>query len=170
MCSKPNRISMEVPVFNMDYDRNGRLDICSMTDTDLLTMESKTSLDDALKNERFIEQRYKYTVEIEKSVSNYTYLTLFGGKETDLFPISSPYCSGKIGGKAERFYSIVINNKIPFISATALWCLCCRYLVYGDKYAWDAFLKDTFSTPDCIGLLSAGKVIYDNGNISITPF
>lgn len=170
MCTKPNRISMEVPVFNQDYDRNGRLDICSMTDTDLLTLESKTSLDDALKDERFVEQRYKYTIEIEKSTSNYTYLTLFGGKETDLFPLSSPYCSGKIGGKSERFYSIVIENKIPFISAAALWSLCCRYLTYGNCYAWDVFLKETFSDPDCIGLLSAGKVITSNEQISIFPF
>lgn len=170
MCANPNRISMEVPVFNMDYDRNGRLDICSMTDSNLLTMESKISLDDAFKDERFIEQRYKYTIEIEKSTSNYTYLTLFGGKETDLFPISSPYCSGKIGGKSERFYSIVIDNNIPFISATALWCLCCRYLTYGNDYAWDEFLKNTFANPDCIGLLSAGKVIHQNGTISIIPF
>lgn len=170
MCTKPNRISMEVPVFNMDYDRNGRLDICSMTDTDLLTMESKISLDDALKDERFIEQRYKYTIEIEKSTTNYTYLTLFGGKETDLFPISSPYCSGKIGGKSERFYSIVIDNEIPFISATALWCLCCRYLAYGNDYAWDVFLKEAFADSNCIGLLSAGKVVINDGNISIIPF
>lgn len=170
MCTKSNRISMEVPVFNMDYNRNGRLDICSITDTDLLTMESKISLDDALKDERFIEQRYKYTIEIEKSTSNYTYLTLFGGKETDLFPISSPYCSGIIGGKSERFYSIVIKNEIPFISATSLWSLCCRYLTYGNDYAWDVFLKDTFSDPNCIGLLSAGKVINSNGQISIIPF
>lgn len=170
MCTKANRIGMEVPVFNMDYERNGRLDICSMTDTDLLTMESKISLDDALKDERFIEQRYKYTIEIEKSTSNYTYLTLFGGKETDLFPISSPYCSGKIGGKSERFYSIVINNEIPFLSATALWCLCCRFLTAGSSYAWDTFLKDSFSDPECIGLLSAGKVIHHNGNITIETF
>lgn len=170
MCTKPNRISMEVPVFNMDYDRNGRLDICSMTNTDLLAMESKISLDDALKDERFIEQRYKYTIEIEKSTSKYTYLTLFGGKETDLFPISSPYCSGKIGGKSERFYSIVIENKIPFISAAALWGLCCRYITYGSDYAWDVFLKNTFSDSDCIGLLSAGKVMNSNRKISIIPF
>lgn len=170
MCTKANRISMEVPVFNMDYDRNGRLDICSMTDSDLLTMESKISLDDALKDERFIEQRYKYTIEIEKATSNYTYLTLFGGKETDLFPISNPYCSSKIGGKSERFYSIIIKNEIPFLSATALWCLCCKYLTYGNSYAWDEFLKESFSDPACIGLLSAGKVANHNGDISIIPF
>lgn len=170
MCTKSNRISMEVPVFNMDYDRNGRLDICSMTDSDLIVMEAKISLDDALKDERFVEQRYKYPIEIAKSTSYYTYLTLFGGKETDLFPSSSPFCSGKIGGKSDRFYSVIIDNTIPFISATALWCLCCRFLVFGNPYAWDIFLKETFSNTDCIGLLSAGKVMNNNGSISIVPF
>lgn len=170
MCTKDNRISMEVPVFNLDYDRNGRLDICSMTNTELLVLESKISLDDALKDERFIEQRHKYTVEIEKSTDKYTYLTLFGGKETDLFPVNNPYCSGKIGGKSERFYSMVVDNNIPFISATALWCLCCRYLTYGDNYAWDTFLKETFNNPEYIGLISAGKVINHNGSFSIECF
>lgn len=170
MCTKSNRIGMEVPVFNLDYDRNGRLDICSITDTDLLTMESKISLVDALNDERFIEQRYKYTVEIEKSTSNYTYLTLFGGKETDLFPPNSPYCSGKIGNMSERFYKIVIDNNIPFISATALWCLCCRYMTYGNEYAWDNFIKECFEDPECIGLLSAGKVMNRNGSIIIETF
>ena len=133
-------------------------------------MESKISLDDALKDERFIEQYHKYTTEIEKSTSNYIYLTLFGGKETELFPISSSYCSGKIGGKSERFYSIVINNNISFISATALWCLCCKYLVLGNAFAWDVFLKEIFSNPNCIGLLSAGKVMNINGSITIETF
>lgn len=170
MCTKSNRISMEVPVYNMDYDRNGRLDICSMTDTDLLVMESKISLDDALRDERFIEQSRKYIEEIKKSTKNYMYLTLFGGNETDLFPESSQYCTSRIGKKSERFYLHVINNKIPFMSATALWCLCCRYLTYGKDYSWDIFLKQIFSDPNCIGLLSAGKVKNNNGTISITSF
>ena len=169
VCTKANRISMEVPIFNMDYDRNGRLDICSITDSHLITMESKISLDDALKDERFIEQSYKYNSEIKKSTSNYLYLTLFGGKETDLFPASSPYCSGKVGNKTERFYSIVKDNNIPFISATALWCMCCKYICEGDTFAWDTFLVDLFSDEHCIGLLSAGKVINNNGDISIVP-
>ena len=170
MCTKPNRIGMEVPVFNLDYDRNGRLDVCSMTDSELLTMESKISLDDALKDERFIEQSYKYTSEIEKSTNNYTYLTLFGGKETDLFPTSSPFCTGKIGGKTERFYSMIMDNGIKFISATALWCLCCKFLSQGNAYAWDNFISDTFSDDECIGLISAGIVKNVKGKIMIESF
>lgn len=170
MCSKPNRTSMEVPVFNKSYERNGRLDVCSMTEENLIVIESKISLDESLRDERFIEQRHKYTVEIEKSFSNYSYLTLFGGKETDLFPSSTPYCTGKIGNKTDRFYSIVISNKVPFISATALWCLCCRYLEYGDSYAWDIFFKKLFSDSSCIGLLSSGKIINKNNNITMESF
>jgi len=170
MCKENNRISMEVPVLNPDYDRNGRLDICSITNTTLLTMESKISLEDALKDERFIEQRYKYISEIEKSTNNYIYLTLLGGEETDLLPPNSPHCSGKIGKKTERFYSIVTENYIPFISATALWCLCCRYITYGTDYAWDTFLVETFKNPKCIGLLSAGKIIISEETIHIEPF
>lgn len=170
MCTKSNRIGMEVPVFNLDYDRNGRLDICSMTDVELLAMESKISLDDALKDERFIEQHYKYTSEIEKSINNYTYLTLFGGRESDLYPVNSSYCTGVIGGKSERFYSMIIENKIPFISANALWCLCCKFLSEGSIYAWDNFLNRIFTDNTCIGLLSAGKVINNNGTISIEEF
>lgn len=170
MCTGHNRISMEVPVFNMDYERNGRLDVCSMYDSDLLTLESKTSLDEALKDERFVEQYSKYTVEIEKSTMKYTYLTLFGGKETDLFPPSSQYCTGKTGNKSERFYSLVKNNEIRFISAAALWCLCCKFLTDGSDYAWDVFLKESFINPECIGILSAGKVINKEGDITIEQF
>jgi len=170
MCSTSNRVGMEVPIYNNDYDRNGRLDVCSMTSDKLLAIETKISLDDALKDERFIEQHYKYTTEIEKSITDYYYITLFGGKETDLYPPTSPYCTGKIGSKSERFYEIVTTNNIKFISANALWCLCCRYLEHGDKYSWDIFISKLFSESHCIGLLSAGKVVNRNDIISIESF
>ncbi len=170
MCSSFNRVGMEIPVFNNDYDRNGRLDVCSMTSDKLIAIETKISLDDALKDERFIEQNYKYTTEIEKSIKNYNYITLFGGKETDLYPATSPYCTGKIGSKSKRFYDIVTTNNIKFISANALWCLCCRYLERGNKYSWDIFLSQLFSDLNCIGLLSAGKVVSNNEIISIESF
>ena len=70
MSSSVSRVSMEIPVFNHDYDRNGRLDIGVITEGLFLAVESKTCLDDALKDERFIEQHVKYTVEIEKSTQN----------------------------------------------------------------------------------------------------
>ena len=169
ICSKENRVSMEVPVFNTSYSRNGRLDICSITSEWLLTMESKTTLDDALGDERFVEQHDKYTEEIETETDNYIYLTIIGGKETDVFPVGNAYCTGNIGDKAKRFYNIIINNNIKFITANALWCIGCKFLTHGNAFAWDNFLTEVFSEPECVGLISAGKVIHRNGEFDIIP-
>lgn len=127
--------------------------------TDLLTLESKISLDDALKDERFIEQQAKYTVEIEKSISDYIYITLFGGKETDLLPTDHKECTSKIGGKSDRFYSMVNDYGIRFISANAIWLMCCKFICEGESYSWDEFLTKVFDDPKCVGLISAGKII-----------
>lgn len=164
-CSTENRMGMEIPVFNMDYDRNGRLDVCSITENGhLVVLETKISLDDALKDERFIEQQAKYTSEIKKSTSDFEYLTLFGGKETDLLPITHKECTGKVGGKTERFYSMVNQFGIKFVSANAIWCMCCSYITYGSRYAWDVFLKAIFADDNCVGLISAGKIIKQNNS------
>ena len=167
MCSKDNRISMEVPIFHPDYDRNGRLDICSITDDYMIVMESKTNLNDTLSDERFVEQHTKYTEVINGVTTNYTYLTLLGGKETDIYPTDSPFCTGLIGNQAERFHQLLIENNIQVITANALWCLCCKYLVEGSKFAWDTFLINVFKDPKCIGLTSAGKLYFNNGRIEI---
>ncbi len=164
-CSKDNRISMEVPVFNPGYDRNGRLDICSITDDYLIVMESKTTLDDALADERFVEQRYKYISEIEKSTNKYVYLTLFGGKETDLYPSNSMYCTSQVGQKSERFYKLIRDNNIKFLSADALWLLVCKFINSGSDFAWDNYLIELFSKPENIGLVSAGIIKNNSDNI-----
>ena len=167
ICSKENQISMEVPIFNYDYDRNGRLDICSITEDHLMVMESKTTLDDALADERFIEQHTKYTEVINGITRNYTYLTLVGGKETDIYPTDSAYCTGTVGNKAARFHQMLVDNNIKALSANALWCLCCKYLTEGNRFSWDNFLVDIFANPECIGLVSAGQIILENGHPTI---
>ena len=169
-CSQSNSISMEVPVFNNKYDRNGRLDICCKTEKTLIVMESKTSLDDALHDERFIEQQKKYTSEILKSTKNFNYLTLLGGPESDLYPSDSPFCTGKIGRKTERFYKLIVENNIHFISASALWLMACCYIIKGDNYSWDKIIPKVFSSNDIIGLVSAGLVRKkDNYSYIIEP-
>ncbi len=165
--SKPSRVSMEIPIFNLDYDRNGRLDIGIITSKSFLAVESKISLDEALKDERFIEQHSKYTIEITKYASNYLYLTLFGGPETDLFPPNSEFCTGDIGNKTQRFYNMISQNHIYFITSNALWCLACMYIEKGNKYCWDNILLNIFNDPYCLGLCSAGKIIKDNNTYSI---
>ena len=162
------RIGLEIPVFNDNYNRNGRLDICVINNNKkMLILETKTSLDDALKDERFIEQQKKYTDEINKYSDDYLYLTAFGGKETDLFPIDSIYCTGKIGNKTLRFYNFVKESNIHFISANAIWGICCNYLKYGKQYSWDIFIDNIFKDKNCVGLLSSGKIIYKDSKYYI---
>ena len=165
-CSKPCRIGMEIPVLNNKYDRNGRLDIGVISDSGFIAIESKISLDDALKDERFVEQYSKYTEEIKKYSNKFVYLTLFGGKETDLYPTSSAYCTGLVGNKTKRFYKMIIDNNIKFISANALWCLYVNNLINKGNYC-DIFLQNIFTDDLCIGLVSAGKIVIKNGNIVI---
>lgn len=167
ICSTDNRISMEVPIFNYDYDRNGRLDICSITPEHLMVMESKTTVDDALADERFIEQHTKYTEVINEITKNYTYITLVGGKETEIYPVDSPYCTGAVGNKAARFHQLLLDNHIQVLTANALWCLCCKYIVEGDRFSWDRFLVDALKAPECIGMVSAGLLIVKNGRLTI---
>jgi len=167
MCTRDNRISMEVPIFNYDYDRNGRLDICAITNEHMLVLESKTTLEDALSDERFIEQHTKYTEVINEITDAYTYLTLVGGKETDVYPSDNDYCTGNIGRQADRFHQMLIENHIQVITANALWCLCCKYLTGGNAYAWDTFLINVFRDPKCIGLVSAGKLCVKDGKVTI---
>ena len=166
-CSTENRISMEVPIFHPDYDRNGRLDVCCITTDKLIIMESKTTLDDALADERFVEQHKKYTDVIEKSTDNYVYVTLIGGKETDLYPVDSPYCTRQIGGKTQRFYNLLAENGIKFISANALWAQACKYCALGSDFSWDNFLFPMFKDESVVGLVSAGKVIKENNTYMI---
>lgn len=157
-CTKGCRVTMELPVFNDKYDRNGRLDIGVLANNIFIAIESKTSLDDALKDERFIEQHAKYTNEIKKYTNKYIYLTLIGGKETDLYPINNKYCTGNIGDKSKRFYEMIIQNNIKFISANALWGLYIKYIMDKNQVC-EKIIYDIFSDKNCIGLVSAGKIM-----------
>ncbi len=166
-CSCPNRAGMEIPIFNLDYDRNGRLDIGVMCNDYLIAIETKTTLDDALADERFIEQYHKYTIEIEKSIKKYVYLTLIGGRESDLLPVQYPHCTGIIGDKTSRFYSKIDKNGIKFISANALLCICAKFLSGNENFACDKILSKVFEDKNCIGLLSCGKIIRNNNKYTI---
>lgn len=157
--SNENRIGMEINVPNELYKRDGRLDICAITEEYLMVLESKVSLEEALKDERFIEQYEKYYSEINKASDKFLLAVLIGGKETDLLPSEHQQCTGRVGDISKRFYNIIDNYRIPFISANALWCLTLKYIINGDNYSWDKFIPQVFSDENCIGLLSAGKVI-----------
>jgi NAD-dependent dihydropyrimidine dehydrogenase PreA subunit len=169
--SKPVKIGLEVPVPNEEFDRPGRLDVCSSTEDYLLMFEAKISLEDALADERFIEQFDKYLSVIDNAVKGkqlpYHLILLIGGKETDLLYPDHPQCTSNVGKMSKRFYDILLKFNIKFISANALALMAMGFIKYGEKYSWDLFLKNVFNDANCVGLVTAGKIIYQNGEFNI---
>ncbi len=131
-----------------------------------LFVEAKTTLSDAMADERFVEQFTKYTPAIERNLfldtSKYSLLLLIGGRETDIYPETNRNCTGKTGNLSSRFYNLVLQSetKIPFITATALWLLSIHYLS-NNNFSVNQFLIQLFSDNNCYGLVSAGKIIYE---------
>lgn len=172
--SQSCRVGREINIPNTDYNRDGRLDIAAITDSYLLAIEAKISLKDALIDERFIEQFDKYNKEIKDIITEkgykYNLLLLIGDKETDLLPPSHIECSSNIGDMSSRFYNILDTYGIKFISANALLGLSFNHLLSKDPiFAWDNFIPRIFEDENCVGIVSAGKIVKINNSYEVKP-
>lgn len=163
ICKKPCRVGMEIQAPNDIFDRDGRLDVCAMTNDFLMVFETKTSLDDALNDERFVEQHAKYSPVISKHLNNNEYFLsiMIGGKETDLLPESHELCSSRVGEKSERFYKLISEYSIPFISANALWLLALSNLLGVEKRSADDFFRSIAEDSRVVGIVTAGKIVFN---------
>lgn len=170
------RIGKEIEILKMDKPRDGRLDVCVMSGDNVLVCESKVSLDKLLTENRYRVQIPSYQTECERFIGEYNdrfktekklqiYL-LIGGEETDLFPPNSPLCTSKTGRAAARFYGDLEKHGIKFISANALWAMVAKSLVNNRRMSWDILFNKIFDN-DTIGLLSAGKVVFNNGEYEV---
>jgi hypothetical protein len=161
---------LELKIPNKNFERDGRLDVVISNNSKLLILETKTTLYDMLKDERFVEQYHKYQTELRKINKDFLYITLIGGRETDLLPQNHDACTSKSGDTAERLYTLMRKNNMRFISANALWAMYLKYISYGHKFSWDSFLYDyVFNDSNTIALLSFGKVVIDENSYTITP-
>ncbi len=167
-CSIPNRVGMEIPAHNELFDRNGRIDVGIHTNSYTILIETKTTLEDALSDERFVEQHAKYSSCINEYLNkeNYLLAIVIGGAETDLLPQTDPRCTSVIGNRSNRFFRLLTEYNIPVISANALWCLS-HIKINNPSFEVEKFLQDIFKDPNCLGLLSAGKLVFENNNIKI---
>ena len=128
----------------------------------------KTVLDDALNDERFVEQFSKYNDAIKNSNFNGDYLLCIsiGGDEKNLLPPG--FLEEDTGNKRSRLYTLLYNegNRIPLISAAAIWCLSTLYI----KEKVDDIstkLIQLFNDQSNIALLSCGIIKYINGSYEI---
>ncbi len=162
-CSSEEVITaIEIPASNEFFDRNGRIDIGAKSRERFLFIEAKTTLSDAMSDERFVEQHSKYSPTIKKHLltEDFTLLILIGGMENVLHPPGSMYNQVDIGNLTKRFYKLIgeASNRIPFISAPALWALSVKYME-NKSFDMVAFLNNLFSDENVYGLLTSGKII-----------
>lgn len=168
ICSTPNRVGMEIPAHNELFDRNGRIDVGIYTNSYTILIETKTTLEDALSDERFVEQHAKYSPCINELLNkeNYLLAIVIGGAETDLLPQTDSRCTSSVGNKSNRFFRLLTEYNIPVISANALWCLS-HIKINTPSFSVENFLQNIFKDSSCIGLLSAGKLVFKNNDIQI---
>ncbi len=159
------RIGKEIDILKMGNPRDGRLDVCVISEDNIIICEAKTTLDSLLSENNYRLQIPSYTKECSRILENYNtenktnkkaqlYL-LVGGEETDLFPPDSPLCTSIAGNKGTRFYRDLIKYDIKFISANALWLMILRSAVLKKKLCWDLLFEKIFSE-NSLGLLTAG--------------
>jgi len=162
--------SIEIPVPSELSDRNGRIDIGAESNGKYLFIETKTKLSDAMSDERFVEQHAKYRPVIANYLNpkDFALLILIGGSEEVLYPPGHIHDHSDIGDLSKRFYKHIdgSSDRIPFISAPALWALSIKYM---ENNAFDIikFLIDLFSDDHVLGLLSSGKVMKINQEYKI---
>lgn len=170
-CSNhPTITALEIPIQNDNTDRDGRIDIGAKFNTTHLFLEAKTTLQDAMNDERFVEQYEKYIHTIGQCLSrdNFVLLLLIGGEEQSLHPPNNVHNLVDVGNLTKRFYQLVQtgNNRIPFISAAALWALSIRY-IEDPTFNMINLIHKTFSDLSVFGLLTSGKVIKNGSQFKV---
>ncbi|MCT6849468.1 hypothetical protein HMPREF3058_08205 [Staphylococcus sp. HMSC068G11] len=163
------KTSEEIPAPSDITDRPGRVDVGIYNKkNEVVLIETKTTLDDALNDERFVEQFSKYNDAIKNSNFNGDYLLCIsiGGDEKNLLPPG--FLEEDTGNKRSRLYTLLYNegNRIPLISAAAIWCLSTLYI----KEKVDDIstkLIQLFNDQSNIALLSCGIIKYINGSYEI---
>jgi len=173
------RVGKEIEIVQMSNPRDGRLDVCVLSNSELLVLETKVSLKDLLSENRYRIQISSYTKECKRILSEYNSKTkskinlniflLIGGKETDLYPPGHPDCTSTVGNKAISFYKELVRNGIKFISANAIWALVVKSIASNKKICWDVLLPRIFQDKNSIGFLTAGIVKHTNGKFTVLP-
>ena len=170
------RLGLELNMLIQTRDRGGRLDICLLSNNNLFTIESKVSFTKMMQENRFLSQMLAYKEEIANTISAsdnqnikpYTIL-LVDGRESDLLFSSHPKCTSRTGSQSDIFYKIAEDNKIFFISSTAIWALALKRIFSNDRnmYSLDNVLDKIYDKS--LGLLSGGVVQKRNGKFVLLP-
>ena len=170
-------IGKEIEIYQSEFSRDGRLDICVKCNNSILIVEAKTNFDSLMTENRFIQQMPKYKIECQKIIDNefsienldFELVLLVGGNETDLFPPTHSDCTSTVGDKAQKFYENINKYKIRFISANALWVLGMNGIFSDSKICWDLLFANIFSDENVVGLVTNGIILKTHNGFEIKP-
>jgi len=177
--SKDCRIGREIEIFQSENPRDGRLDVCVLSNSYVLVVETKTSFSDLMIENRYRLQIPRYVSECQKILDRYNkefkkdlkliVLLGIGGNETDLYPPSHPDCTSTVGDKSKKFYNDLIRHNIRFVSANALWVMSLYSILTNSLIFWDELFPKIFARTNSIGLLTSGLVVDKNGKFVVEP-
>jgi hypothetical protein len=157
------RASLEVEIPLFGERRAGRLDVVALIDEFLVCFEAKTSIVDAVRDMRFIEQLPKYKQQIAESVGlmgansglrPLTYLVLGGGEE-DLMAENSVLIDSTIGA---HFLDLCKRFDVRFVTANAVWQLVAQKILGRPEREILMDIEKVYSDPQLLGLTSAGYI------------
>lgn len=155
--------ALEVEIPLPGERRPGRLDVIAKKGSEIVCFEAKTSIEDAVKDGRFVEQVPKYRAEIirtafEIGLKNYSPLIFLvtGGNEDDLSARDWALKSSPVG---DKLIEICERHEIKFVTANAIWQMLAKNLVRPEsKIDLVQTLSKLNSTEKYIGLTSAGFI------------
>jgi Holliday junction resolvase len=160
------RSGLEIKVPIPGESRPGRLDVVALHEHSLICFEAKTSLSEAIKDRRFIEQVPKYRKEIKSALAaaglaNTDPLIFLaaGGSESDLKAKDYKLNPSAVG---KKLLEVCDSHQIKFVTANSIWQLLAIRLIAPERaLELDQVLKTLEVTESFLGLTSAGYVTHD---------
>lgn len=155
--------ALEVKIPLPGEARPGRLDVVAKWAEKLVCFEAKTSISDAIKDRRFVEQVPKYRTQIVQTCHELGLETIDssvllapGGSESDLKGQDGELKTSPIGRK---LLEVCSKYGIKFITANALWqMVVCDLTVENSPYELMTAIDKLENSPNLLGLTSAGFV------------
>jgi hypothetical protein len=175
LSSAESRIGKEIQLLEENNLRDGRLDVCAITDNKLLILEAKVGIQAALEDNRFryrIPSYFSESAKIIKASNNpveHMIVLLVGGSELSLFPPGHSDHQASAYQLGSSFLTRCLDSDVRIITANFLWCCLMKSLVTGSLITWDKDLWGELSKPDTLGLTSAGRLKSD-GTIEYLKF
>jgi hypothetical protein len=160
----PSALEVEIPL--PGEPRPGRLDVVAMVNSQVICFEAKTSISDAIKDRRFVEQVPKYKKEISSTTmdvglagSDPLIFLATGGNEEDLKCVNGSLVTSAIGKKLIR---ICERHEIKFVTANAIWQILATNLIRpASPIDLVAVLSRLETAENFVGLTSAGYITKD---------